>query len=119
MLDAAPRAQADLLHVVLRLARAQHDALQREDLDQFEAAIARREALLRDADAPATLTDDDASTLEVLVQQILDQDRANESALATLMASIQGEMPALAKGQQANAAYRMSERSSTFINRVS
>ncbi|MEZ4502238.1 MAG: hypothetical protein R3C39_06410 [Dehalococcoidia bacterium] len=116
-MDSAAPGQIELLREVLDLARSQREALSREDLDAFDAATSRREALLSATDTDAASDDDGA--LEALAEQILQLDRANEATLANLMVSIRDEMPALAKGAQANAAYRLSERPSTFINRVS
>jgi len=135
MPESASHEHVEVLRQVLELARAQRGALERDDLDEFDAVLARREALLQaggvvqaaDATADAValpvsdvaLTDDDAAAIDALVQRILAQDQANEALLGARIAEIRGEMPALTKGHQANAAYRMSERPSTFINRVS
>lgn len=118
MPDSRPRTAGTVLHDVLALARTQRDALERDDLDTFDAATTRRAALLASLDAREVTALEDAD-LEAIAARIAEEDLANEATLVRLMGSIRDELPAVARGHQANAAYRMPGRPSTFINRVS
>lgn len=129
-------AKFELLRDLLDLSRAQHGALEADDLDRFEALMLERTEILQDLGlldsdgaplppnvlefpVPLEIARDDALALDSLIQGILEQDQRNEQLLSEHMAVIRAELPRLAGGQRATSAYRMNERPSTFIDRVS
>jgi hypothetical protein len=122
-----------LLEKLLTLAQAQQTAIEADDLDRFEAIMVERASVLQaleliDAEGSpkaldvvlvAGIPSEDAPTIEALARKVLAQDRENERLMAEQMASVRTELPQLSEGQRAAAAYRVTERPSTFIDRVS
>ncbi len=136
MVDRAAAAKLEILCEILALARAQRDALDEDQFDRFDTLLEERDVLIErltvlveDGELPANMVSftghsdaamQDAMALDVVINGIVTQDRANEETLAAKMAAIREQFPALENGRRAAAGYRMAANAgASFVDRTS
>lgn len=125
-----------ILRQVFEIARHQRRALDGGDLTLFQRHLDEREELIarlhemgavgeglpENVIAFRSAADSDAQdrlALDTVLRGILQQDRANESLLAEMMAEIRDATPSLDVARRAAEGYRAATPSSAFIDRIS
>ena len=136
MVDRAAAAKFELLRGVYELARAQREALERDDLARFDSLLDERQVLIerlgRLAADPGELppnvipfprtdthaVEDDSLALDTVIQGILDHDRHNERLLLVRRGELLDGFPGLQAARRGARAYRTAT-SSRFVDRAS
>lgn len=133
MIDRAAPAKFEILQQLLHLARQQREALEQDALDRFQRLLDEREDLISRlqtiAADPSQLPDnivafpgsadaagEDELALDTVIRGILDHDRHNEVLLAGKMDEIRQQLPALNRGQQAVAGYRLESSPTSYLD---
>ncbi len=133
MIDRAAAAKFEILRQLLHLARQQREALEQDAFDRFQRLLDEREELISRlqtiAADPAQLPDnvvafpgsadaagEDDLALDTVIRGIIEHDRRNEVLLAGKMEEIRQQWPALNRGQQAVAGYRIRSGPTSFID---
>ena len=137
MVDRAAAAKFELLRGIYDLARAQREALERDDLARFDALLDEREVLLGrlgrlSADptelppnvipfprADGDAVEDDALALDTVIQGILDYDRHNEQLLLAQRTELLESFPQLQAARRSARGYRPPGPPPRFIDRAS
>lgn len=137
MVDRAAAAKFELLRGIYDLARAQREALERDDLARFDALLEERETLIRrlghlagDASelppnvvpfprADANAVEDDALALDTVIQGILDYDHHNEQLLFAQRMELLESFPQLQAARRSARGYRPPGQPPRFIDRAS
>ena len=123
MVDRAAAAKFELLREIYGMARAQREALERDDLARFDTLLDERQVLIDrlgrlSADpgelppnvipsprADANAVEDDALALETVIQGILDHDRHNKQRLLARRSELLEGFPKLQAARRSAPAY--------------
>ncbi len=134
--ERSAEARFGVLREVLAIARAQHDALEADAIEEFEAMLDRRDTLIAQLQAltpqlvdldelpenvipfpGAALGDvEDAMALDTVIRGILEHDRRSELLLAARMDALRAELPALAASERLAQGYHVPDDEPRFID---
>jgi len=136
--DALVIEKFDVLSAVFACARAQRDALAVDDFAEFHRILEERDGLLAELQRlvdstpelpsnviafPTEWTErarrDDALALDTVIRGIVDLDEHNETLLNHRLGDLTAEAPALRRGREALAAYRLPKPHRGYVDRAS
>jgi len=138
MADGLAADKFEILSAVFDCAREQRAALESDDLPAFLELLDERDELLRhlqqlvDAmpETPSNVVPfpnelnartrhDDRLALDTLIRGIVEHDEHNEALLTAQLGELASEVPALRRGTEAAAAYRIPQERRGYVDRVS